>query len=110
MQRQQAVHATVRITRGKPTSATAGRGKRSPMSGPQAGIQRRMWRVACRARLAGLACSAMLLLTALAGCGAGGGVSASLTTDTQSAQLATDAEKIAFLRRYVRLSSSVEAT
>jgi hypothetical protein len=52
----------------------------------------------------------MLLLVALAACGTPGGVSASLTTDTFSAQFATDAEKIAFLRRYVTLSSPVETT
>jgi hypothetical protein len=52
----------------------------------------------------------VLLLTALAACGAPGGASTSLTTDTRSAQFATEAEKIAFLRRYVRLYSPVEAT
>jgi hypothetical protein len=56
---------------------------------------------------------AILLLVALAACGAPGArseMSASLTTDTRSAQFATDAEKIAFLRRYVTLYSEVEAT
>jgi hypothetical protein len=55
----------------------------------------------------------MLLLMALVACGipsAGGKTSASLTTDTHSAQFATDAEKIAFLRRYVTLYSAVEAS
>jgi hypothetical protein len=71
---------------------------------PRAGIQWRPWRVAC---LAGLA---VLLLSVPAACGAPGGASTSLTTDTRSAQFATDAEKIAFLRRYVTLYSPVEAT
>jgi hypothetical protein len=59
------------------------------------------------------ACYAILLLVALVACGTpgtSGGTSASLTTDTYSAQLATDAEKIAFLRRYIMLYSAVEAT
>jgi hypothetical protein len=58
-------------------------------------------------------CYAMLLLVALAACGipsAGGNTSASLTTDTHSAQFATDAEKIAFLGRYITLYSAVETT
>jgi hypothetical protein len=42
--------------------------------------------------------------------GARSETSASLTTDTHSAQFATDAEKIAFLRRYITLDSAVEAT
>jgi hypothetical protein len=45
----------------------------------------------------------------LAGCGAGGGTSASLTTDTHSARFATDAEKVAFLRRYLVFASPVQA-
>jgi hypothetical protein len=71
------------------------------MHAPRAGIQCRPWCVACLA---------VLLLSALAACGARGGASTSLTTDTRSAQFATDAEKIAFLRRYVTLYSQVEAT
>jgi hypothetical protein len=58
-------------------------------------------------------CYAMLLLMALAACGipsAGGKTSASLTTDTYSAQFAKDAEKIAFLGRYITLYSAVETT
>jgi hypothetical protein len=58
-------------------------------------------------------CCAILLLVGLAACetsGARGETSASLTTDTHSAQLATDAGKIAFLRRYITLYSAVEAT
>jgi len=58
-------------------------------------------------------CYALLLLVALAACGipsAGGTTSVSLTTDTHSAKFATDAEKIAFLRRYITLYSAVEAT
>jgi hypothetical protein len=62
-----------------------------------------------KAALSGLYC-AILLPVALVACGAPGGMSASLTTDTRSARFVTDAEKIAFLRRYVALSSSVEAT
>src|SRR5262245_18839405 len=112
--RQQARHATSQGTREKPTSATGSRGRRLSMSTPHRGIQWcNQWRTGRVARLACvvcLACCAVLLPTALAGCGSGGGVSASLTTDTRSAQLATDAEKIAFLRRYVKLSSAVEAT
>jgi hypothetical protein len=42
--------------------------------------------------------------------GARGVTSASLTTDTHSAQFATDAEKITFLRRYTKLYSAVETT
>jgi len=56
---------------------------------------------------------AVLLLVALSACGApgaGGDTGVSLTTDTYSAQFARDAEKFAFLRRYVTLSSAVEAT
>jgi len=56
---------------------------------------------------------AVALLAALAACGSpgpGGGAGASLTTDTHSAQFATDAEKIAFLRRYLVFASPVEAT
>lgn len=48
--------------------------------------------------------AAVLALAALA-CGQG----ASLTTDTRSSQFATDAEKIAFLARYLKLPSPVEA-
>ena len=58
-------------------------------------------------------CCVILLLVALAACGTSGArgvTSASLTTDTRSAQLATDAEKIAFLHRYITLYSAVEAT
>jgi hypothetical protein len=58
-------------------------------------------------------CCVILLLVALAACGTSGTkdvTSASLTTDTRSAQLATDAEKIAFLHRYITLYSAVEAT
>jgi hypothetical protein len=54
-----------------------------------------------------------MLLVALAACGrsgARGETSASLTTDTRSAQFATDAEKIAFLGRYITLYSAIEAT
>jgi hypothetical protein len=57
-------------------------------------------------------CYAMLLVS-LAACGipsAGGKTSASLTTDTRSTQFATDAEKIAFVHRYITLYSAVEAT
>jgi hypothetical protein len=56
---------------------------------------------------------AVLLLLALTACGAPGAgedTSATLTTDTSSAQFATDAEKLAFLRRYVTLYSAVETT
>jgi hypothetical protein len=56
---------------------------------------------------------AVLLLLALTACGASGAkgdTSATLTTDTASAQFATDAEKIAFLRRHVTLYSAVETT
>jgi hypothetical protein len=55
---------------------------------------------------------AILLLVALSACGAprGGDTGSSLTTDTYSAQFATDAEKLAFLRRYVTPASAVEAT
>jgi hypothetical protein len=56
---------------------------------------------------------AILLLVALSACGApgaGANTGASLTTDIYSAQFGTDAEKLAFLRRYVSLSSAVEAT
>src|SRR5262245_8459356 len=58
-------------------------------------------------------CYAILLLVALTACGSSGAkgeTSQSLTTDTYSAQLTTDAEKIAFLRRYITLYSTVEAT
>jgi hypothetical protein len=54
-----------------------------------------------------------MLLVSLAACGiasAGGKTSASLTTDTRSTQFATDAEKIAFVHRYITLYSAVEAT
>jgi hypothetical protein len=54
-----------------------------------------------------------MLLVALAACGTSGArgeTSASLTTDTYSAQFATDAEKITFLRRYITLYSAIEAT
>jgi hypothetical protein len=53
----------------------------------------------------------MLLAVALAArgtSGARGDTTTSLTTDTSSGQFATDAEKMAFLRRYVVLSSAVE--
>jgi hypothetical protein len=67
-----------------------------------------------RVRLAWITvCYAMMLLVALVSCGipsSGTKTSGSLTTDTQSAQLATDAEKIAFLRRYITLYSAVETT
>jgi hypothetical protein len=66
-----------------------------------------------RVRLAWIGvCNAMLLVS-LAACGipsAGGKTSASLTTDTRSTQFATDAEKIAFVHRYITLYSAVEAT
>ena len=55
----------------------------------------------------------LLLLGALAACGSPGmrgTVSPSLTTDTRSAQLASDADKLAFLRRYLSLASAVAAT
>jgi hypothetical protein len=55
----------------------------------------------------------VLQLLALAACGmpgTRGRVSSSLTTDTWSAQFATDAEKLAFVRRYLTLASAVEAT
>jgi hypothetical protein len=55
----------------------------------------------------------MLLLGALVACGTSGArgeTSASLTTDAQSSQFATNAEKIAFLGRYITLSSAVETT
>ncbi|HEY7020087.1 MAG TPA: hypothetical protein VH349_03150 [Ktedonobacterales bacterium] len=58
-------------------------------------------------------CCAILLLVALTACGTSGArgeTSASLTTDTHSAQFATDAEKIAFLGRYITLYSAIEAT
>ena len=58
-------------------------------------------------------CYAILLLVGLVACGTSGArgvTSASLTTDTQSAQFATDAEKITFLRRYITLFSAVQAT
>jgi hypothetical protein len=59
------------------------------------------------------ACCAILLLVALTACGTSGArgeTSASLTTDTHSAQFATDAEKITFLGRYITLYSAIEAT
>jgi hypothetical protein len=49
----------------------------------------------------------------LVACGtssAGGETIASLTADTHSSQFATDAEKVAFLRRYITLYSAIEAT
>ncbi len=55
----------------------------------------------------------IVLLAPLTACetpGAHGATTASLTTDTSSGQFATDAEKTAFLRRYVTLYSAVEAT
>jgi hypothetical protein len=58
-------------------------------------------------------CCAVLLFVGLVACGASGArgeTSASLTTDTHSAQFATDAEKITFLRRYIALYSAIEAT
>ena len=54
--------------------------------------------------------SAAVALVACGTSGARGETSASLTTDTHSAQFATDAEKIAFLDRYITLYSAVEAT
>lgn len=59
------------------------------------------------------ACCVILLLGALVACGTSGArgeTAASLTTDTQSAQFATDAEKIAFLGRYITLYTAVETT
>jgi hypothetical protein len=58
-------------------------------------------------------CYAMLLLVGLVACGTSGArgvTSSSLTTDTRSAQFATDAEKITFLGRYITLYSAIEAT
>jgi hypothetical protein len=58
-------------------------------------------------------CYAILLLVGLVACGTSGArgvTSASLTTDTHSAQFATDAEKITFLRRYITLFSAIHAT
>ena len=66
-----------------------------------------------RVRLTWIGVCYAMLLVALVACGiprAGGKTSASLTTDTRSAQFATDAEKIAFLQRYLTLYSAVEAT
>jgi hypothetical protein len=65
-----------------------------------------------RTILSAVMCVIALLapLTACDMAGARGATTASLTTDTSSAQFATDAEKIAFLRRYVTLYSAVETT
>jgi hypothetical protein len=65
---------------------------------------RTIWRV--------VSCVIVLLapLTACETPGAPRAITASLTTDASSAQFATNAEKIAFLRRYVTLYSAVEAT
>jgi len=66
-----------------------------------------------RVRLAWIGVCNAILLVSLAACGipsAGGKTSASLTTDTRSTQFATDAEKIAFVHRYITLYSAVEAT
>jgi hypothetical protein len=66
-----------------------------------------------RVRLAWIGVCYAMLLVSLAACGipsAGGKTSASLTTDTRSTQFATDAEKIAFVHRYITLYSAVEAT
>jgi len=53
---------------------------------------------------------ALVVLAACGTPGAGSGTQTSLTTDTRSAQFTTDAEKVAFVRRYLTLFSPVEAT
>jgi hypothetical protein len=66
-----------------------------------------------RVRLVWISACYAMLLVALVACGlpsAGGKTSASLTTDTRSAQFANEAEKIAFLHRYITLYSGVETT
>jgi hypothetical protein len=52
----------------------------------------------------------VVLVMVLAGCGMGGQAAPSKTTDTRSSTLASDAEKIAFLRRYLVLASPVHQT